>query len=700
MFRVFSFLIALSLLFGAFRPAPAAAQTTPGTIVEIASGNRNFSTLVAAVQAAGLVDTLNGAGPFTVFAPTNSAFAKLPKATLDALLADPAALAQILTYHVVSGSVLAADVAGLTSAETVNGQPVVFTMRGGNVYVNNARIASTDIIASNGVIHVIDTVILPPTMDIVDTAAANSQFSTLVAAVQAAGLVDALKAEGPLTVFAPTNDAFARLPAGTVEALLADPAALAQILTYHVVDGAAFSGDARKLSAATTLNGEPITFTTRGSRLLVNGARVITADILATNGVIHVIDRVLLPPTMDLVDLAASNSDFETLVATVQAAGLVDALKGEGPLTVLAPTDAAFARLPRGTVEALLADPDALREILLYHVIDGAVYEADARNAGSAMTMNGMEVAIATREGNLEINGVRVRSTNLLATNGVIHVIDRVLLPPTQNIVETAAGNTNFETLVAAVQAAGLAETLSGEGPYTILAPTDAAFARLPQGTIEALLADPDALRSILLYHVVEGKAFYGDVAGMGSLTTLNGQKVGVTIRNGDVYLNDARVTTSNMLTSNGIIHVINRVLLPAELDIVDTAAGNPQLKTLVAAVQAAGLVDTLKGEGPFTVFAPVDSAFARLPAGTIDALLADPAALSEILTYHVIAGEVFELDAAKMGEATTVNGQTVTFEWRNERLFINGAKVEVRNIITTNGIVHLIDEVLLPAAP
>ena len=134
--------------------------------------------------------------------------------------------------------------------------------------------------------------------------------------------------------------------------------------------------------------------------------------------------------------------------------------------------------------------------------------------------------------------------------------------------------------------------------------------------------------------------------------------------------------------------------------DVVDIASGSADHTTLVAAVQAAGLVDTLKGPGPYTVFAPLDSAFAKLPAGTIDALLADPAALSNILTYHVIAGEVFELDAAKMGEATTVNGQTVTFEWRNERLFINGAKVETRNIITTNGVIHLIDEVLLPAAP
>jgi len=138
---------------------PAAPELN---IVETAVGNPDFSTLVTALQTAGLVDTLSGEGPFTVFAPTNAAFDKLPAGTLDSLLADPAALRDILTYHVVSGNVKAADVVKLTTATTVNGKSVNITVNGNTVKINDATVTTTDIATRNGTIHVIDTVLLPP----------------------------------------------------------------------------------------------------------------------------------------------------------------------------------------------------------------------------------------------------------------------------------------------------------------------------------------------------------------------------------------------------------------------------------------------------------------------------------------------------------------------------------------------------------
>ena len=143
-----------------FTPSQASAQA-PGTIVEVAVAAGNFQTLVSAVKAAGLVDVLNGEGPFTVFAPTDEAFARIPEAQLQALLADPAALTAVLTYHVVSGRVAAADVQTLSSAVTLNGKNVTITSRNGEVRIDDARVVATDIQASNGIIHVIDTVILP-----------------------------------------------------------------------------------------------------------------------------------------------------------------------------------------------------------------------------------------------------------------------------------------------------------------------------------------------------------------------------------------------------------------------------------------------------------------------------------------------------------------------------------------------------------
>ena len=188
------------------------------TLVEIAASDPNFSTLAAAVKAAGLVETLSGKGPLTVFAPTNAAFAKLPKETLEALLKpeNRQQLTAILTYHVVPGKVMAAEVVKLSQAKSAQGATIGIAVKDGKVVLNDSsRVIQTDIQASNGVMHVIDSVILPPEKSgqtIVEIAAANEDFSTLVAAVKAAGLVETLAGQGPFTVFAPTNAAFAKLP--------------------------------------------------------------------------------------------------------------------------------------------------------------------------------------------------------------------------------------------------------------------------------------------------------------------------------------------------------------------------------------------------------------------------------------------------------------------------------------------------------
>jgi uncharacterized surface protein with fasciclin (FAS1) repeats len=271
-------------------------------IVGVATEAGSFSSLLTAVAAAGLVETLQGEGPFTVFAPTDEAFASLPEGTLEALLADPEALSQVLLYHVVSGEVLASDVMDLDRAATVQGEEIAISIEGDSVRVNEANVVTTDIAASNGVIHVIDQVILPPSMseaaamgDIVETAEAAGDFTTLLAAVEAAGLVDTLKGEGPFTVFAPTDSAFAALPDGTVEGLLTDTEALKQILLYHVVPGQVTADQVVALNSAQTVEGSTVTIRVEDGTVFINDAQILTTDIFTDNGVIHVIDQVILP---------------------------------------------------------------------------------------------------------------------------------------------------------------------------------------------------------------------------------------------------------------------------------------------------------------------------------------------------------------------------------------------------------------------
>jgi transforming growth factor-beta-induced protein len=280
-------------------PAGAAAKSECGAggadLVDTAVSAGKFSTLVAAVKAAGLVDTLKGEGPFTVFAPSDEAFAKLPAGTVEGLLADKEALTSVLTYHVVAGALKAADVAGSTWLPTVNGQSLFVSVAGDEVRVDGARVVATDVMAKNGVIHVIDTVVLPR-KDIVGVAAEAGVFKTLLAAAEAAGLVETLKGAGPFTVFAPTDEAFAKLPAGTVEGLLADTAKLKALLLHHVVAGRVLAPAKTGAGKMSALDGNPITVSRSDyGTVRVDEATVVKADVLAGNGVVHVIDTVLLP---------------------------------------------------------------------------------------------------------------------------------------------------------------------------------------------------------------------------------------------------------------------------------------------------------------------------------------------------------------------------------------------------------------------
>jgi uncharacterized surface protein with fasciclin (FAS1) repeats len=303
--------------------AASPAKTTAmgqKNIVETAVAAGKFKTLVALVKKAGLAGTLSAPGNLTVFAPTDRAFANLKKSdpTLyNKVATNKKLLRSVLTYHVVGKRIPAAAATAAAKkrlkVKTVQGESIALSFKGGKILLNGgARVVIPDVMASNGVIHAIDAVLVPPSLSqppaqsIVQIASGNPAFSTLVSLVQKAGLVEAISAPGPFTVFAPTNEAFAKLakaaPA-TYAAVLADPALLAKVLTYHVVagniKGAQAIAVARQSGTVKPLEGEAISLSLKDGKLALNGsATVVTADILATNGVIHVIDTVIVPPSL------------------------------------------------------------------------------------------------------------------------------------------------------------------------------------------------------------------------------------------------------------------------------------------------------------------------------------------------------------------------------------------------------------------
>jgi len=264
-------------------------------------------------------------------------------------------------------------------------------------------------------------------------------------------------------------------------------------------------------------------------------------------------------------ETAKSTGSHNTLVAAIDAAGLKDAANGTDMITVFAPTDDAFAALPDGTVEALLANPEKLAAILTHHVVAGKAMAADVLGAESHMSVFGQALAVDADVPS--IGGAKITATDVACSNGVIHVIDSVIVPKT--LVEIGAENEDFSTLVAAVEAAGLVETLSGDGPFTIFAPTNDAFAKIPEATLAELLEpeNKDKLTSILTYHVVPGAVMASDVTTLASATTVEGSDIDISVKTDGgettVMVDEATVVATDIKALNGVIHVIDTVIMP-----------------------------------------------------------------------------------------------------------------------------------------
>jgi len=549
------------------------AQINAQTITDIVVGSEDHNTLEAAVIAADLAGTLSGPGPFTVFAPTDDAFASLPDGVLDGLLEDTQALTDVLLYHVVSGEIASTSLMDGQTATTVGGQDISVAIFGSDVFINGiSKVIVADIPASNGIVHVVDVVLSPSQITpntITDIVVNSPDHNTLEAAVIAADLAGALSGEGPFTVFAPTDAAFAALPDGVLDGLLEDTEALTNVLLYHAIAGEVPSSALSDGQVATTINGEDVTVSINADGIFINDAKVTVADIPADNGIVHVIDAVLVPgapASNTITDIVVNSEVHNTLEAAVIAADLAGTLSGEGPFTVFAPTDAAFEALPEGVLDGLLEDTEALTNVLLYHVIAGEVPSTALSNGQIATTVNGADVTVTINDDGVFINDAKVTIADLPADNGIVHVIDAVLIPPTpasNTITDIVVNSEVHNTLEAAVIAADLAGTLSGEGPFTVFAPTDAAFEALPEGVLDGLLEDIDALTDVLLYHVISGEVPSTALSDGQVATTVNGADVVVTINDDGVFINDAKVSIADIEADNGIVHVIDAVLVP-----------------------------------------------------------------------------------------------------------------------------------------
>ena len=587
-----------------------------------------------------------------------------------------------------------------------------------------------------------------PTKDIIELAQSNTDLSTFVTAVDAAGLTSALKGTGPFTVFAPSNDAFNMLDEGVLETLIANPEVLADLLKYHVVSGKKMSADLSNGTVPTLLSGESINITVSGGTVTLNGtSNVETADLEATNGVIHIIDEVIFPegfelPLKSIYEIASETPSLSILAdALAMFPELEDALSSDGSYTVFAPTNDSFTAL-MGVIGQTNPDNiplDVLERILKYHVIAGAsLMSSDLTDGQTAATLLSDEdvITVSIDGTSVKINGANVTTADVEASNGYVHIVDAVLVPELElsivnTIVEPAYFNKNFSILTEAVVTAGLLATLTDPSAnLTLFAPDNNAFAAAGITSLTGLTADD--LTPILTYHVIGSEVFADGLPATGSAVTTLGGDFYLSINDNGVFINGLTEVTAATLSGgaldydNGVVHLIDRTLLPATKNIVEIAVSASQASEgaefgqLVAALtavendpDAADLITILSGTGPFTVFAPTDAAFESLYtlAGVADfdallALIGIPT-LEAVLTYHVLGARVFSSDLPNLPSnvVTTLGGDitldlgTLTIADTDAALGLGSADAAIisTDILGTNGVIHVIDEVLLP---
>ncbi len=413
------------------------------------------------------------------------------------------------------------------------------------------------------------------TQNLVERLDGLEQFSTLVTAVTAAGLGDALAEIDQATVFAPTNAAFEKIPAESLSALLADKDALTNLLTYHVVPGERLSSFRLGNRDLTALNeGTLAVKTTRhrsfwwfSSTVKVNDSTVVQANIGATNGIIHGIDTVLDPEFMapkSILELAAGNENLSTLASLVEAAGLDRALDSDRlELTVFAPTNEAFAKLPAEVLEAVQNDRELLRFVLRNHIVRGSVQSGDLET-GTVRTVARTNLDVLVGEDGITVGSAMVVGADVLASNGVVHVIDEVLVPET---VETLVGVINsrdeLATFKVALDEAGFTPFFDQKSRFwkwTIFAPDNEAFAAIPADALGALLEDKRALRGVLLRHVAFGKTTSGDLADGGVVRTIGG-RLAVSFSDEGVTFNGTPLVEADLDASNGVLHIVGGVI-------------------------------------------------------------------------------------------------------------------------------------------
>ncbi|XP_019385579.1 PREDICTED: periostin isoform X8 [Crocodylus porosus] len=610
-----------------------------------------------------LREEIEGKGSFTFFAPSNEAWnllePEIHKNLIDNVNIE---LYNALHHHMLNKRMLTKDLKnGMTVVSMYNDLKLLINhYPNGVVTVNCARIIHGNQIATNGVVHVIDRVLTPVGNTIQDYLEVEDDLSSLRAASIASEVLDTLGKPGHYTLFAPTNEAFEKLPRGVLERIMGDKVAAEALIKFHILNTLQCSEAIMGGAVYETLEGNTVEVGCDGESLTVNGIKMVKKkDIVTSNGVIHLIDKVLIPDSAkQVLELGgAQQTTFTDLMAQL---GLASSLRPEGQYTLLAPLNGAFSD------DTLRMDQRLLKLILQNHVLKVKIGLNELYNGQQLETLGGKLLRVFVYRTAVCIeNSCMVRGSKE-GRNGILHLFSEIIKPAEKSLHETLKNNKQFSTFLSLVKAADLEDLLTLPGEWTLFVPTNDAFKGLTNEEKEILIRDKNALRNIILYHLTQGifigSGFEPGVTNI--LKTIQGGKLYLKTVNDTLLVNDLKSKESDLMTTNGVIHVVDKLLYPADLPV-----GNNQLLTilnkLIKYIQVKFIQGSTFKEIPLTFYKPT---FTRVEQPEIQ-VIGGGETITKVIhgepiikTYtKIIDGRPVEVTEKQVTEERIIQGPVIT---------------------------------------
>ncbi|KAK2904589.1 transforming growth factor-beta-induced protein ig-h3 [Channa argus] len=511
-----------------------------------------------------------------------------------------------------------------------------------------------------------------------------------------AKLRDEIEGPGSFTFFAPSNQAWAALPAEILDALVSNVnIELLNALHYHMVNRRLTSEELKHGSSFSSMYQDfPVHIHHYSNGVVtVNCARLIKPDQHATNGIVHVVDRVITAISNNVQSIIEIDENLETLRTAIAAAGLTTILESEGQYTVFAPTNEAFEKIPQETLNRILGDPVALTDLLNYHILK-QMQCAESIVSGSPMeTRQGTVLEVGCDGDQMTLNGKAIiTKKDQLGTNGVVHYINELLIPDSAKTLLELAEGSSVATASRLFVEAGLRPHLTGLEALTMLAPLDNAF----KGN---LVMTPD-LRKLMINHILKEQLSSMSLYHGQELETLGGLKLRVFVYRNNLCIENACIAAHDKTGRYSSLFTVNKVLTPPMGTIMDVLKADDRFSGLVDAIQTAGMTELLNQQGALTFFAPTNDAFNALPPSELSKLLGDHQQLSALLRHHLGEGILVSGGVGSHTRFNPLQGEKLELGVRNYTVYVNKIPVVDADLMATNGVVHAVNNIIKPLPP